>query len=102
VENETFNTLKNQGYQYERNFGHGKKHLCHVFALLMFLAFLVDQVQQRACGLFQAALTKVKSKTNLWFDVRALFKGYYILSWEDLYRSIAYGFKGATLTPDTS
>jgi hypothetical protein len=102
VENETFNTLKNQGYQYERNFGHGKQHLCHVFALLMFLAFLIDQVQQSACGLFQAALAKTKSKTSLWFTMKALFTGYYILNWQDLYESIAYGFKGGILTPDTS
>ena len=27
IENETFNTLKNQGYQFEHNFGHGEKHL---------------------------------------------------------------------------
>jgi hypothetical protein len=25
IENETFNTLKNQGYHFEHNFGHGKK-----------------------------------------------------------------------------
>lgn len=46
---ETFNTLKNQGYHFEHNFGHGKKNLSVVFALLMMLAFLVDQVQQSAC-----------------------------------------------------
>jgi hypothetical protein len=27
IENETFNTLKNQGYQLDHNFGHGKKNL---------------------------------------------------------------------------
>ena len=27
VENETFNTLKNQGYHFEHNFGHGHQHL---------------------------------------------------------------------------
>jgi len=25
IENETFNTLKNQGYHYEHNFGHGQQ-----------------------------------------------------------------------------
>jgi len=52
IENETFNTLKNQGYHFEHNFGHGKQHLSTVFALLMMLAFLVDQAQQLACQLF--------------------------------------------------
>ena len=27
IENETFNTLKNQGYHFEHNFGHGNKNL---------------------------------------------------------------------------
>jgi hypothetical protein len=48
IENETFNTLKNQGYHFEHNFGHGYKNLSVVFAVLMMLAFLVDQVQQIA------------------------------------------------------
>jgi hypothetical protein len=56
IENETFNTLKNQGYHFEHNFGHGNKNLSVVFAFLMMLAFLVDQLQQLACGLFQAVL----------------------------------------------
>ena len=49
IENETFNTLKNQGYQFEHNFGHGKQNLSVVFALLMMLAFLVDQTHQLCC-----------------------------------------------------
>ena len=42
IENETFNTLKNQGYSFEHNFGHGEKQLSTVFAYLMMLAFLID------------------------------------------------------------
>ncbi len=52
IENKTFNTLKNQGYQFEHNFGHGNKNLSIVFAMLMMLAFPVDQVQQLAAGIF--------------------------------------------------
>ena len=58
IENETFNTLKNQGYCFEHNFGHGERHLSTVFAYLMMLAFLIDQCQQRCCALFQAAQAK--------------------------------------------
>ena len=39
IENETFNTLKNQGYNFEHNYGHGKKHLCNTLAILMMIAF---------------------------------------------------------------
>ena len=48
---ETFNTLKNQGYNYEHNYGLGHKYLSMVFVNLMMLAFLVDQTQQLTCTL---------------------------------------------------
>ncbi len=86
IENETFNTLKNQGYQFEHNFGHGYKHLSHVFGLLMFLAFFIDQVQQRCCGLFQGALKKMKRKIRLWERLRNLFLEFYIESWADIFQ----------------
>ncbi|MCP3865907.1 MAG: transposase, partial [Aestuariibacter sp.] len=63
IENETFNTLKNQGYHFEHNFGHGNQHLATVFANLMMLAFLVDQIQQRCCKLFQTAQQTAISRT---------------------------------------
>ena len=70
IENETFNTLKNQGYQFEHNFGHGTKHLSTVFALLMMLAFLIDQIQQKCCAVFQAAWQTAGSKRALWEQIR--------------------------------
>lgn len=88
IENETFNTLKNEGYQFEHNFGHGNKNLSHVFGLLMFLAFLIDQVQQRCCGMFQQALEKAKRKVRLWEKLRVYFLGFYLDSWADLYAVI--------------
>ena len=56
IENETFNTLKNQGYELEHNYGHGEQHLATNLAYLTFLAFLVDQIQQLCCPVFQEAL----------------------------------------------
>ena len=35
----TLNTLKNQGYHFEHNFGHGYQHLTTVLMHLMMLAF---------------------------------------------------------------
>lgn len=91
IENETFNTLKNQGYQFEHNFGHGYKNLSTVFAMLMMLAFLIDQVEQLCCGLFQGALKKEhSSKTYLWRMIRSLFDTHIILSWKSLYEAIIY------------
>lgn len=91
IENETFNTLKNQGYHYEHNYGHGEQHLSVVFALLMMLAFLVDQVLQLCDPLFQGALTKLGSKRQLWERQRSLFREYLLQSWHELYEAIYYG-----------
>ena len=93
IENETFNTLKNQGYHFEHNFGHGKKHLSVVFACLMMLAFLVDQAQQLGCELFGAVLKKLKRKTRLWERIRSLFENFEIDSMETLYKAILYGYE---------
>jgi hypothetical protein len=90
IENETFNTLKNQGYHYEHNFGHGEEHLAVVLAMLMMLAFLVDQLQQHCCPLFQAVLAKVKSKRALWDKLRSRFQTLIYRSMEHLYQDILY------------
>ncbi len=45
IENEIFNTLKNQDYNFSHNFRHGEENLCTNFAYLMMLAFTVDQAQ---------------------------------------------------------
>jgi len=101
IENETFNTLKNQGYQFEHNFGHGKKNLTTVFSLLMLLTFLIDQVQEAACGLFQAALAQKGSRKSLWNAMRGFFENVFISSWEDLFLALAE-IKYAGLTMNSS
>ena len=102
IENETFNTLKHQGYQLEHNYGHGQKHLATVFGLLMMLAFLVDQVQELCCNLFNTARQQFRSKTSLWDKLKGLFKEYFVMGWESLWLAIIYGHKGGVLQPDTS
>ena len=103
IENETFNTLKNQGYCFEHNFGHGERHLSTVFAYLMMLAFLIDQCQQRCCALFQAAQAKAERARYFWGRLRALFLNYECVDWETLYGAIAFGYHRSTLVVhDTS
>jgi hypothetical protein len=97
VENETFNTLKNQGYHFEHNFGHGKNNLSVVFVALMMLAFLIDQVQQLACELFQAVLEKKGSRKRLWEHMRALFKTIELKSMTQLFEAILYGYKATVV-----
>ena len=93
IENETFNTLKNQGYNFEHNYGHGEQNLSVVFATIMMLAFLVDQTQQLCCALFQAVWAKLGSKRLLWERMRALFYGYHLESMRELLEALFYGYE---------
>jgi hypothetical protein len=85
IENETFNTLKNLGYNLEHNYGHGKKFLSTILCLLMLLAFLIDQIQGITCSLFQAVKKRAGSFQFLWEKQRVLFEFVKWSSWEELY-----------------
>lgn len=89
IENQTFNTLKNQGYNLEHNYGHGKKYLSSTLAGLMLLAFLTDQVQEHACPVFKAAREKCRIKTNLWAKMQTYLQDVDVPDWETLFRLIA-------------
>ena len=85
IENETFNTLKNQGYHFEHNYGHGYKNLCSVFTLLMLLAFLLDQVQEHCCNLYRKVREHCRTKYGLFEKCRVYFCDFEWLSWNDFY-----------------
>lgn len=88
-ENETFNTLKNQGYNFERNYGHGYNNLCSIMTMLMMLAFLIDQVQQLCDKLYQKVHEK-KGLRTLFEHVRTLFQYVAWNNWTSLYETILY------------
>jgi hypothetical protein len=69
----------------EHNFGHGKQNLSVVFAMLMMLAFLVDQTQQLCCPLFRAIWQKFGSKRALWDNLRSHFRHIAFMSMQHLY-----------------
>jgi len=102
IENETFNTLKNQGYHFEHNYGLGQQYLSMIFVSLMMLAFLADQTQQLCCALFRAVWEKLGSKRSLWEHMRSLFHCFKLESMEMLYRALVYGFVRNPPVIDTS
>jgi hypothetical protein len=98
IENETgrppaFNTLKNQGYNFEHNYGHGKRNLSTVLAYLMLLAFQVDQLIQSAHKPFRQILKATKTKVKFWHTIRALFMVQSFQSFEEMYAHTALLFK---------
>ncbi len=90
IENETFNTLKNQGYQFGHNFGHGQQNLSTNFAMLMMLAFLVDQTQELCCPLFQAVRKKRGTRCSLWDHQRSHFRHFEFTSMQQLHETMLY------------
>ena len=90
IENETFNTLKNQGYQFGHNFGHGTQNLSTIFAMLMMLAFLVDQTQELCCPLFQAVRNKRITRRSLWDHQRSHFRHFEFTSMQQLHEVMLY------------
>ena len=90
IENETFNTLKNQGYEFGHNFGHGKQNLSTIFAMLMMLAFLVDQTQELCCPLFQAVRKRRGTRRSLWDHQRSHFRHCEFESMQHLHEAILY------------
>lgn len=88
IENETFNTLKNQGYNFEHNFGHGKKNLCNVMSMLLMLVFLIDQIAELCNDGFRRARAAVRAYNSLWEEMRVLFKYFLVNDWGELFAKI--------------
>lgn len=92
IENETFNTLKNQGYHFEHNYGHGKEHLSSTLAMLMLLAFLTDQIYQKCSTLFNNLWQAAKTKSKIWEMLRAFFMARKLKNFNQAYKLIAAQF----------
>lgn len=84
VENECFNTLKNQGYYIEHNYGHGKKNLCFNFFLLTLLAFFFHQIFELTDRLYKDCRKKFGSKAHMWETLRAYIKILVFETWQHL------------------
>jgi hypothetical protein len=90
IENETFNTLKNMGYNFEHNYGHGYSHLSNNSATMMVLAFFIDQIQMMVNEFFQLAKLKLRTWKSLWNEIRMIIRYFSFESWEMLYFKITY------------
>ena len=84
IENETFNTLKNQGYHIEHNYGHGNQYLSMNFFVLNLLAFFVHQILELCDLSYQRCRGKFSARREFWNQLRyalrlILFRDYYHL-----------------------
>lgn len=83
-ENETNNTLKNQGYHFEHNFGHGEEHLANFLATLNLLAFLMHTLLDLLDEEYQLLRKELVTRVTFFKDLRALLRYMVFDSWDDL------------------
>lgn len=84
VENEGFNVLKNRGYNFEHNYGHGQQYLAMVLLTLLLLAFLFHTVLDFSCSTYQAVRRELGARRTFFNDLRALSRYLYFPSWDQM------------------
>jgi hypothetical protein len=84
VENEGINVLKNQGYHFAHNYGHGQQHLSTLLLTLLLLAFLFHTALALSCTLYQAVRAELATRRTFFDDLRALTRYLYFPSWQQL------------------
>jgi hypothetical protein len=84
VENEGFNVLKNRGYHFEHNYGHGQQFLSNVLLSLLLLAFLCHTTLALSCTTYQAVRRELGARHTFFDDLRALTRYLYFPSWQRL------------------
>lgn len=84
VENEGINVLKNHGYHFEHNYGHGQQHLSTLLLTLLLLAFLFHTAMALSCERYQAVREELATRRTFFNDLRALTRYLYFPSWQQL------------------
>jgi hypothetical protein len=84
IENENNNVLKDQGYNLEHNYGHGKEHLSEVFFLLNILAFMVHSILDFTSVLWQKARKVAGRRDTFFVYLNAYLRIQIFETWESL------------------
>ena len=84
IENERDKTLKNQGYHFERNFGHGQQVLAPFLLTLNLLAFLFHNLLAIADSLYQKPLQPLGTRQTFFQDFLTLTRYLFFQSWRRL------------------
>jgi len=84
IENENNNVLKNNGYHFEHNYGHGQKYLSSLLATLIILSFLTHTVLEWMDDKYRLLRQKLPSRKRLFNDIQTLTRYLCFESWEAL------------------
>lgn len=84
IENESFNVLKNNGYNLAHNFGHGKKYLARTFAAMNLLAFAFHTACDCLEMLWQQARQAKGARARFFENIRTISAYIVFPSWHSL------------------
>ena len=93
VENEGINVLKNQGYRFEHNYGHGEQHLANVLLCFLLLAFLMHTVLDLCSERYQAIRASLGARRKFFQHVQVLTQYIYFSSWQQLMTYMVQGLE---------
>lgn len=96
VENEGINVLKNHGYHFKHNFGHGNQHLSNVLLCFLLLAFLMHSVLHLSCERYQAVRQALGSRRKFFESLRTLTRFFFFADWQQL---LTFMYQGLELEP---
>lgn len=96
VENEGINVLKQRGYHFEHNYGHGDQHLAAVLLSLLLLAFLFHTALDLACLMYHAIRQKLRTRRKFFDDLRGLTTYLY---WRSFQHLLSFMYRQLELSP---
>ena len=92
IENEGHNILKTQGYNFEKNYSHGKQNLCQLITTMKLLSLsmhvLIDYVKQEGLAKVRKSYSSIKKAMEI---IRTLFWMKNCKDWAELY---GYAIRG--------
>lgn len=94
IENENNNVLKNHGYHFDHNFGHGQHHLANLMATLVLLAYLLHTTLDWVDAYYRAVRGLLPSRRTFFEHLRALMQYLPFDDWDHLMRFMLKGLNG--------
>ncbi len=86
---ESFNVMKNHGYELEHNFGHGETFLAMTLAALNLLAFAWHTVLDLVEPPWRRAREAAQKRTSFFAYLRTLTSFVVFLAWPELLEAVA-------------
>lgn len=88
VQNESINVLKNDGYNLEHNFGHGKQNLAMMFAAMNLLSFACHTIRDCLEQLWIDARTATRARKRFFQHIKTITVYLVFPDWESLMQAL--------------